>query len=79
MTKEAIYELLTGAIVEIIPEIEVDEIQPEISLKDIGANSVDRMDIIVRTMELTQVNIPLVKFGGMKTIKDIVNLIFEMG
>ncbi|TQR46690.1 acyl carrier protein [Paenibacillus popilliae] len=75
MKKESIFNAVKEAIVEILPDIEVHEVQPEMSLKDIGANSVDRMDIIIRTMELTDIKVPLVEFGKLSNIQGIIDLL----
>ena len=47
------------------------------SLKEIGANSVDRADIIMFTMESLNIRIPMVKFGNAANIGDIVDIMYE--
>ena len=76
MTKESIFEVIREAIVEMLPDIEMNEIRQEMSLKELGANSVDRMDIIIRAMELINIKIPLIEFGELNSIQDIINLLF---
>ena len=67
---------MKSIIVEILPEIDSEQISIEDSLKEIGANSIDRMDIIIETMEKLGVKIPLVEFGQLKNIEGIVDLLY---
>jgi polyketide biosynthesis acyl carrier protein len=49
----------------------------EQSLKDdLGANSIDRMDIIVQSMNDLKVKIPMIEFGRLKNIEGIVEVLF---
>ena len=50
MNKEEIFSVLRAHVAEIMG-LEESEFVIEDSLKDLGANSIDRMDIIVETME----------------------------
>lgn len=77
MTKEAVFEVIKKAITDILPDISENEIKIEGSLKDYGANSIDRMDIIVSSMETLGLRIPLVEFGQLKNIQGVVDLLYE--
>ncbi|WP_438432114.1 phosphopantetheine-binding protein [Gorillibacterium sp. sgz500922] len=77
LNKESIYQAVQEAIQEILPDFEISELQPEMSLRDIGANSVDRMDIIIRSMELTNRKVPLVEFGNLSNIQGIIDLLYN--
>ncbi|BCJ93982.1 acyl carrier protein [Anaerocolumna cellulosilytica] len=77
MDKNNIFSILKSIIVQILPEIDIEQITLEDSLKEIGANSIDRMDIIIETMEQLGVKIPLVEFGQLKNIEGIVDLLYS--
>ncbi|MBI4652469.1 acyl carrier protein [Candidatus Desantisbacteria bacterium] len=77
MTKEKIYQIVKNTIVEILPGIQVEGIRIEESLKDIGANSIDRMDIVVRIIEIIGINIPLVEFAKVTNIQGLVDILYE--
>jgi len=77
MSKNEIFELLKNAIVEIMPDLSPDQIKIEESLRDLGANSVDRMDIVIRVMELLNIKIPLVEFGKVNNMQGIVDLLYS--
>lgn len=77
MSKEEIFNILKDAIEYIVPEIETDNLTSEDSLKELGANSVDRAEIIIMVMEDTHVKLPLVSFGMSKNIGEIVDVIYN--
>ena len=77
MSKEEIFEIIKENILDIIPELDLSEVTMKDSLKEIGANSVDRADIIMFTMESLNIRIPMVKFGNAANIGDIVEIMYE--
>jgi len=51
MNKEQIVELIIGHTREVVPELDDSPIQAGDRLADLGANSVDRAEIVAMTME----------------------------
>ena len=77
MTIQEILELIKCHTCEVIPELEGHSFQPTDRLKDLGANSVDRADIIMMTMEALSLNIPRVEVFGADTIGDLADVLYE--
>ncbi|MGC6177115.1 acyl carrier protein [Lacrimispora sp. 38-1] len=77
MSKQMIFEMMKESISIILPDIEPDQLSIDDSLKEIGANSVDRMDIIIDMMEKLDIKIPLIEFGELKNMGEIVDLLFS--
>lgn len=77
MTREEIFNIVKESIAEILPETDVESLKVEDSLRELGANSIDRADIIIDTMEALGVKIPLVEFGNLANIREIVDLFYE--
>lgn len=77
MGKEEIFNVIKEAISYIVPEINVNEITIEDSLKELGANSVDRAEILFMALEDSNVKIPMISFNDAKNIKDIVDIIYQ--
>lgn len=77
MDKEDIFQIIKNNIADIVPEILEKGIKIEDSLKDLGANSVDRMDIVIKTMETLGIKIPLVELGRAANIQSLVDLLYE--
>lgn len=62
---------------EVIPELEGHEFQLDESLLDLGANSLDRAEILMMSMESLALRIPRVELFGPKTIGGLVDLLYE--
>jgi polyketide biosynthesis acyl carrier protein len=76
MNPSEIFELIKEQINDVIPELSRQAITPNQSLKTLGANSIDRAEIIMLTMARLKVKIPLVQFAAAENIQSIIN-IFE--
>jgi len=77
MNKDKIFEMIKITVNDILPDVDLEQITMDDSLKDIGANSVDRMDIIIDVMEKLDLKIPFMEFGELKNIREIVNLLAQ--
>lgn len=71
MTKDEIFQIIKENIIEIIPELSDRKIHPEDSLKMLGANSVDRAEILIKSMASLKVKAPLIEFAQAKNINDL--------
>lgn len=80
MNKDEIFSIIKKNIQEILYDLECDNITIQDSLKEIGANSIDRVDIIVSTMEDIGLKCDMLLFKDAKNIEDIINIIMtQMG
>lgn len=77
MNREDIFALVVRHSCEVIPELEGHQFKPGDRLVDLGANSVDRADIIMMTMEALSLQIPRVEIFGAKNIGELVNVLYE--
>jgi len=77
MNKEEIFELITRHTCEVIPELEGHAFQSSDRLKDLGANSVDRAEIVMMTMESLSLQIPRVELSGTKSIGELAHVLHE--
>lgn len=68
--------ILKNYIIELLPDINPIGLQPEDSLKEIGASSVDRMDVIVGIQEILGVKVPMVEFAEAKNVQEIVDILY---
>jgi polyketide biosynthesis acyl carrier protein len=75
MTRDELFELVKENIYEIVPELEGVNIDIRDSLRELGANSIDRAEIIICTLECINASIPMVKFGEAKNIEEIIEVI----
>ncbi len=77
MTKEQIYEVVKKVIMEILPDLNSDMVSIEKQLKDLGANSIDRMEVVTMSMEELGLKIPLMSFAHVSNIGSLVDVLTE--
>ena len=77
MTRESIFEIIVRATCEVIPELEGHTFQPDDRLVDLGANSIDRAEIVTMTLEALSLSIPRVQVSEAKNIGDLTRIIYE--
>jgi len=77
MTKAAVFDVVKNNILDILPKVQPDMVTIEKSLSDLGANSVDRMEVVTLSMEDLSVKIPLLSFAGVTNIEGLVDVLFN--
>ncbi|MCB9298320.1 MAG: acyl carrier protein [Lewinellaceae bacterium] len=77
MTKEEIITLLRENLLEIIPELEGEAFSNDESLVDLGANSIDRAELIMLTLEGLNLNVPRTEFVGYLNINSLAGRFLE--
>jgi polyketide biosynthesis acyl carrier protein len=77
MSKEHVFETVKNVIIEVLPDVDSDLIAIEKQLKDLGANSIDRMEIVTMSMQALEIKIPLMSFAGVNNIEGLVDVLAE--
>ncbi|MFF1272470.1 acyl carrier protein [Streptomyces marokkonensis] len=77
MPDTRVFDLIVEHTREVIPELEGHRFAPSDSLRDLGANSIDRAEIIVMTLESLSVSIPLVELADAKNMGELADLIHD--
>lgn len=75
MNKEDIFALVTRHAQEVIPALRGHLFQPHQSLRELGANSIDRSEIVMMTLESLSLRIPLVETVKATNIGELVNVL----
>lgn len=75
MNIEEILGIIVRHTREVVPSLEEHQFQPADSLKALGANSVDRADIIMMTLDSLSLNIPLVDMAKAQNIMELAGII----
>ncbi len=68
MKKEDIFSILVKHTREIVPELEQHHFQWDDRLADLGANSVDRAEIIMETLEALSLQIPRIELSEARNL-----------
>lgn len=77
MDKEQIFLVIKQNLIEVIPELANRSVTINDSLRDLGANSIDRAEILVKSMATLKLITPLVDFGQAKNIEELVIIILD--
>lgn len=75
MTQADVFEVVKKNIRDVLFHLEGQEIPLAASLKELGANSIDRADIAVQCVEDLQIKIPMIEFAGVQNIEGLVLLL----
>ncbi len=73
--KRRYFQAYCSPYLQVIPKLKKHKFQPEDRLKDLGANSLDRSEIIEMVMESLSLEIPRVKVFGAKNIGELVDIL----
>jgi polyketide biosynthesis acyl carrier protein len=77
MDDHQIMAVLRRTIVEVVPTIEAGAIRPDLSLAELGCNSLDRLDIVTITMADLGVTVPIERFQAGVDLASLVNLLAD--
>jgi polyketide biosynthesis acyl carrier protein len=75
MSQDQIFETLKAVFSDVVPDIDISRVTLEDSMRDLGANSIDRAEIITETLEQLDIALPMVRFADAKSIGDIVAIL----
>ena len=79
ITKEAVFEIVKENLIDTLDE-EVDEgaIEPAKSMKDLGANSLDIVEIVSSSMRQLKVKVPRSELSKLTNIGELVDLLYKV-
>lgn len=75
MTSQDIFKVITGHVCEVLPSLDDYDFQFSDALKDLGANSMDRSEIIMMTLESLSLRIPLIEIAGAENIGELAEIL----
>lgn len=77
ITRFDVFKIVQNNILEILPKITAEFVTPEKSFNDLGANSVDRIEIITSSISHLGIKIALLSFASVNNIYDLVDILFN--
>jgi len=79
MSSPDVFETFKSVFVEVVPDVDVNGIAPDDKPRELGANSIDRAEIITETMQKLGISVPMVTFAAADTVGDIVAIMSDQG
>lgn len=74
MNVNDVFEIIVRNTCEVIPALQGHQFQFDDSLRDLGANSVDRSEIIMMTLESLSLNIPMIQLARAENMGDLASI-----
>ena len=74
MTQEEILAVIKKHLVDAIDDLDPDTIDPDKSMKDYGANSLDLVEVVSRSMRELKVKVPRAELNKLTNIQGLVEL-----
>lgn len=75
--KNEIASLIRENLLEILPELSGENFSYDDSFVELGANSIDRGELITITLERLDLDVPRIEFVCAQTINELADLIVE--
>lgn len=76
-SKAQLLQLIARAAREVLPELQAHEFIASDSLSDLGANSVDRVEIVMLVQEALNLSVPRVELFGSGNIGELADLLVK--
>ena len=77
MNKTTVLNIIKENLLEILPELEDSVVPYDVTLIDLGMNSVDRSELITLTLERLALDVSRIEFVGAHTMNELADLIME--
>lgn len=75
MTNAEIFETVKQNVLKVLPDLRPDDVTTEGTLTDLGANSVDRADVVTMSMEDLGLTVPVSEFQEVHDIRSLVDVL----
>lgn len=76
-TNEQVFEIVKKHLTEIVPDIEPDAVTREASMKDLGATSLDIVEVVSCSMRELRVRVPRSELSKLTDIGGFVDLLHQ--
>ncbi len=70
-----VFEVVRKHLVDIVPDIDPDDVLPHASMKELGANSLDIVEVVSCAMRELRVRVPRSELADLKDIGGLVDLL----
>ncbi|MBU8536759.1 phosphopantetheine-binding protein [Falsiroseomonas tokyonensis] len=77
MERSEIFGIVARQIQAVLPDLPDSEIREDRSMTELGANSMDRVDVLVGSMEEAGLALPMTSFLGVTSIGGLVDLLWS--
>jgi acyl transferase domain-containing protein/thioesterase domain-containing protein/acyl carrier protein/SAM-dependent methyltransferase len=72
-SRQRVFEVVRGQVLRILPDLPATAITMEARLKDLGANSLDRIEVATSAMEELEIDVPRTRLAGVDSLGSLVD------
>ena len=73
ITREEVFGVVRSIVLEILPDLDPNAVRMESSLVQLGANSIDRLDVTMGALEALRLHVPITEFAGISNLEGLVD------
>lgn len=77
MQKKEIFDLIVKHAIEVLPELEEYQFQYSDTLIKLGANSLDRSEIVMMTLQALSLNVPLLELAKATNMGELADILHQ--
>lgn len=77
MTDDQIFEIVRRHVIDVLPGVDPDAVRPERAMRDLGANSLDRMDVVIGVQDELGIRVPTSALAGVNDLRSLVGVLRE--
>lgn len=70
-----VFDLVKAKVVEVLVDVDPEQVTPERSLLELGANSLDRVEVAMLSMEALELRIPPQELAGVANLGELTRLL----
>ncbi len=74
MTRDDVFQVVKQQVCEVLIDVDPAAVTPQASLVDLGANSVDRVEVAVLSMEALGLQLPRTALHGVASLGELVDV-----
>jgi polyketide biosynthesis acyl carrier protein len=78
VTREHIYSVVIKHLVDAVDDLDIATIDPAMSMKDMGANSLDIVEVVSRTMRELKIKVPRSELSKLSNLDGLVDLLYQV-
>ncbi|WP_326594149.1 phosphopantetheine-binding protein [Streptomyces sp. NBC_01294] len=77
MTPDEIFAVVRRNLIDVIPDLPESQITLDHSMRELGANSIDRMDVVIATQDDLGVRVPAEQLTRANDLRSLVAVLSE--
>lgn len=74
MTRAQIFDVVRSNIEKIVEEVDISEITEQVSMRDLGADSLQIVEVVSRSMKELKVRVPRTELSRASNLSDLLDL-----